>query len=111
MKKDIHEKLTAFYGGDIPRYILNAGKTSITLRTGVNVFGDRNVKITMDDVADYYRTQAGDATHSGCRTLAGMAGDWRPIDMMARECLEWFKAVNIAGMRRTAKIQGLMLRF
>jgi|GEM_PF-1924916 hypothetical protein len=111
MKKDIHEKLTAFYEGDIPGYILNAGKNFITLGTGSNVYGDREVKITMDDVADYYRTQAGDATHSGCRTLAGMAGDWRPIDMMARECLEWFKAVNIAGMRRTVERRGLMLKF
>ena len=111
MKKDMQERLAAFYGGDIPGYILDAGKTFITLGTGSNVFGDRNVKITMDDVADYYRTQAGNATYSGCRTLAGMAGDWRPIDIMARECLEWFKAVNIVGMRRTAKKQGLMLRF
>jgi hypothetical protein len=111
MKKDMHERLTAFYGGDIPGYILNAGKTFITLGTGSNVFGDREVKITMDDVADYYRAQAGDATYSGCRTLAGMAGDWRPIDMMARECLEWFKAVNIAGMRMTVRKRGLVPRF
>jgi hypothetical protein len=26
MKKDMHERLAAFYGGDIPGYILNAGK-------------------------------------------------------------------------------------
>ena len=103
MKKNVHERLAAFYGGDIPGYILDAGKTFITLGTGSNVFGDRNVKITMDDVADYYLNQAGDATYSGCRTLAGMAGDWRPIDMMARECLKWFKTVNIVGMRRALK--------
>ena len=103
MKKDMYERLAAFYGGDIPGYILDAGETSITLHAGVNVFGDREVTITMDDIADYYRDQAGDATHSGCRTLAGMAGDWRPIDMMARECLKWFKTVNIAGMRRAVK--------
>jgi hypothetical protein len=103
MKKDMYERLTAFYGGDIPGYILNAGKNSITLHAGVNVLGDREVTITMDDVADYYRDQAGDATYSGCRTLAGMTGDWRPIDMMARECLKWFKTVNIAGMRRAVK--------
>jgi hypothetical protein len=103
MKKDMYERLAAFYGGDIPGYILDAGETSITLHAGVNVFGDREVKITMDDVADYYRNQAGDATYSGCRTLAGMAGDWRPIDMMARECLKWFKTVNIVGMRRALK--------
>ena len=99
----MYERLAAFYGGDIPGYILDAGETSITLHAGVNVFGDREVKITMDDVADYYRNQAGDATYSGCRTLAGMAGDWRPIDMMARECLKWFKTVNIVGMRRALK--------
>jgi hypothetical protein len=40
-----------------------------------------------------------------------MAGDWRLVDMMARECLGWFKAVNITGMRRTAREHGLMLRF
>jgi hypothetical protein len=111
MREAIQERLAAFYGGDIPGYILDAGETFITLQAGVNVFGDREVKITMDNVADYYRTQAGNAAYSGCRTLAGMAGDWRPIDMMARECLEWFKAVNIAGMRRTVERRGLMPRF
>ena len=103
MKKDMREKLANFYGGDIPGYILNAGETFITLHMGINVFGDREVKITMDDISDYYRDQAGDATHSGCRTLAGMTGDWRPIDMMARECLKWFKSVNITGVRRAVK--------
>jgi hypothetical protein len=110
MKKDMHEKLTAFYGGDIPGYILNAGKTFITLRAGSDVFGDRDVKITMDDVADYYLIEAANIT-SGCRTLAGITGDWRPIDMMARECLEWFTAVNITGMRRTVNKRGLKLKF
>ena len=103
MREDMRERLAAFYGGDIPGYILDAGETFITLHAGVNVFGDREVTITMDDVADYYRNQAGNATYSGCRTLAGITGDWRPIDMMARECLEWFKAVNITGVRRAVK--------
>jgi len=103
----MRERLATFYGGDIPGYILNAGKTFITLRAGSDVFGDRDVKITMDDVADYYLIEAANIT-SGCRTLAGITGDWRPIDMMTRECLEWFKAVNIAGMRRAVKRCGLV---
>jgi hypothetical protein len=35
--------------------------------------------------------------YSGCRTLAGITGDWSPIDQLARECLAWFKFVNRMG--------------
>lgn len=111
MKEDMHDMLEDFYGyDDIPGYIQDAGKTFITLRAGDEIFGDRKVKITMEDVVDYYLTQAANIT-SGCRSLAGLTGDWRPIDMMARECLGWFRHVNIEGMRRAARKQGLVPRF
>jgi len=110
MRENVHEKLNSFYGDDIPGYILDAGKTFITLHTGDECFGNRDVRITMDDVADYYLNQATNIT-SGCRTLAEVIGDWRFVDMMAGECLEWFKAINIAGMRRAARRRGLMPKF
>ena len=61
------------------------------------------MRVTMEDLADYYQTQAGAALCAGIRTLGGITGDWRPIDLLAQECLEWFKTVNIAGLRRVAK--------
>ena len=110
MKENVHEKLTTFYGQEIPGYILDAGKTFITMCAADGVFGERKVKITMEDVADYYLTQTRNLT-SGCRMLAGIVGDWRPIDMMATECLGWFKVINIEGMRSAARQRGLIPKF
>jgi hypothetical protein len=110
MRDSVHEKLNIFYGHEIPGYILNAGKTFIIIRVGDECFKNRKVKITIEDVAEYYLTQARNMT-SGCRVLADLIGDWRPIDMMTRECLEWFKVVNIEAMSRSARRRGLIPRF
>ena len=69
-----------------------------------------SLTITLADVAEYYATQARNLT-SGCRTLAGLTGDWRPIDHLASLALEWFKEANIEGMRRAARKRGLEPRF
>lgn len=45
---------------------------------------------------------------SGCRTLAGIVGDWRPVD---RVCLEHFKQVNVKALRREARKAGLIPKF
>lgn len=66
--------------------------------------------ITLADVAEYYATEAPNIT-SGCRTLAGLTGDWRQIDGLASLALGWFKRVNVEGMRRAARRLGLEPRF
>jgi len=76
-----------------------------------NVFDEQeSLTITLADVAEYYATQARNLTN-GCRTLAGLTGDWRQIDRLASLSLNWFKRVNIEGMRKAARRQGLEPRF
>lgn len=91
-------------------FVQRAGKTFLILRCG-DVFGqEQTIRVTPDNLADFYATQAGNLL-SGCRTLAGMTGDWRPVSELAQACLNWFKQVNIAAMRRAARKLGLVPRF
>lgn len=91
-------------------FVLRAGKSYLTVRT-TNVFGSpTTLKITVGDVAEFYRTQANNLD-SGIRTLAGLHGDWRPISELADLALSWFKAVNVEGIRRAARKVGLEPRF
>ena len=91
-------------------FVLKAGKTFLTVRAA-NVFGDETtVKITPENLAEFYATQAPNLT-SGIRTLAGLQGDWRPISQLADLALGWFKRVNVEGLRQAAKRVGLTPRF
>ena len=69
-----------------------------------------NEKITMEDIINYYKYQAPNIS-SGYRTLAGFGGDWRPIDNLANEVLEWFKFQNIDNLKRMSKKMGLEPKF
>lgn len=90
--------------------VQRAGKTFLVLRCG-DVFDDeRTLRVTPDDVAEFFATQARNLT-SGCRTLAGLTGDWRSISGLAQAALDWFKSVNVAGMRRAARRRLLIPRF
>jgi hypothetical protein len=91
-------------------FVQRAGKTFLVL-SGSDVFGDeRTIRLTPDDVAEFFATQARNIT-SGCRTLAGLNGDWRPISELAQACLNWFKVVNVVGMRQAARRRHLIPRF
>ena len=91
-------------------FVLRAGKHFLVLRCS-DVFGDdRIIRVTPDDVADFFATQANNIS-SGCRTLAGLTGDWRPVSELADACLAWFKRVNVAAMRKAARQRGLVPRF
>ncbi len=103
------DKLAKFYQQDTPEYILEAGKTFIKVRVS-DWRGDQDLRITPRDVVDYYRKWADNIT-SGCRVIAGYAGDWRPVDKLARECLGWFKLVNIEGLRQEGRKYGLIPKF
>ena len=106
----IRELLDEFYDWDVPGYVAGAGKTFMKLRVQEWDGSSTTLKITLNDVVDYYRTQAPNLS-SGMRTLAGYANDWRPIDKLAHECLEWFKYVNIQGLRTASRNAGLEPRF
>ncbi len=91
-------------------FVKGAGKRFLVIR-GTNVFGKpKTVRITPANLAEFYATQAGDLL-SGMRTLAGFAGDWRPISTLAELALSGFKRVNVEGMRRAARRVGLVPRF
>ena len=95
---------------DLGPFVEEANRSKLVVRC-TNAFEERvSLTITLADVAEYYATQARNLT-SGCRTLAGLTGDWRQIDGLASMALEWFKQVNIQGMRRAARSRGLEPRF
>jgi hypothetical protein len=66
--------------------------------------------ITIKDVIEYYRTQAGNIS-SGWRQIGDIGGDWRPIDSIAKDCLNIFKILNIEKLREEAKAQGMQPKF
>lgn len=107
MTEEIQAALEDFYNGDIPDYVKDAGKTYITIRIS-DWDGSRALKISLNDVVTYYATQARNIW-SGMRTLAGHSGDWRPIDALASEALEWFKCINRPGLAREGKKRGMTL--
>lgn len=95
--KNHSDKLRKFYVWDIPDYVLEAGKNFIKIRVS-DWRGEQDLRITPKDVTEYYCKWAGNIT-SGCRVIAGYAGDWRPVDRLAKECLEWFLFINIEALR------------
>jgi len=110
MKNRRIELLQAFYGGEIPGYIVKAGKTFITVRLAQWDDEVYPTKITLADVVEYYRTQANNLS-PGMRSIAGFTGDWRHIDNVAKECLAWFKYVSVEQLRRQSRKVGLEPRF
>ena len=95
--------LLEFYDYDIPDYIRSATKKSITINTSEGA-----KKVTIEDVVRYYATDARDMT-SGFRQLGSIGGDWRPIDRLANEVLQYFKFVNRRAVEREAKQYGMTL--
>jgi hypothetical protein len=88
---------------------LKAGQTFVDVNVVDWMEVPQMIRVRIKDLVRYFARES--RSLSGCRTLAGITGDWRPIDMMARECLEWFKSVNIVGMRMTVRKRGLVPRF
>lgn len=108
MTDNIFKALAQFYNGDIPAYVKHAGKTSLTIQVS-DWEGSRPLKITIADVIAYYATEARNI-FSGIRTLVGHSGDWRPIDHLAEEALEWFKYINRSELAREGEKRGMTLR-
>ena len=99
MRQDIAEKLAIYYRDSIPGYILDAGRTFLKIHAGADFTDYQDIKVTIGDLARYYAHEACNIT-SGCRTIGDLTGDWRQIDSLAKECLEWFKYINIEGIRK-----------
>jgi len=110
MRRETWAKLITFFQGQIPDYVVNAGKRFITIRVGGDFEEAREVRFTIPDVVEYYATQAPNIS-SGCRKIKDVIGDWRNIDALAKLCLEWFKFVNVEELRRESKKWGLEPKF
>ena len=86
------------------------GKTFVDVQLAEDwQYPERIKRIRIGDVAAYFAHQSGSL--SGARTLAGIFGDWRMIDAIAQDVLEYFKQVNVEGMRREARKLGLEPKF
>ena len=107
MTEKIVEALEDFYNGDIPGYVKSAGKTYITIQVS-DWEGSSKLKITLQDVIEYYATQARNIL-SSMRAIAGHYGDWRQIDNLASEALEWFKFINHPLLEREGEKRGMTL--
>lgn len=110
-KQEIWEKVEEAYGYDAPSYIVGVGNTFIIVNVEDIISNkSKRLKVTINDVAKYYATQANNIV-SGMRSLAGHHGDWRPIDDLAKECLEYFKLINMQGLKKVCKSFGLKPSF
>lgn len=112
MKKDkIWDIINEAFNYETPEYILDVGMTFIVINVGDTLTGKpKRLKVTINDVSEYYATQANNIV-SGMRSIAGHYGDWRPIDNLAKECLEYFKLINMDGLRKVCKKAGLNPKF
>lgn len=103
------DALDVMYDGDVPEYIRGAGKTFIKIAYSGILDEQSVVTVRVEDVIHYYAHDARNIT-SGCRSLAGIHGDWRPVDNLAKACLEYFKRVNRPALEREGKKFGMTLR-
>ncbi len=104
----INELLLEFYQNEIPSYVKSASKNSIDIVVS-DFEGSKRLHITIADVIQYYYTQARNIV-SGMRCIAGYYGDWRPIDQLANECLEFFKYANRAEVEKQGLEFGMELK-
>ena len=86
------------------------GKTFIDVNLAEDwQYPARTKRVRIADVARYFKTEA--RSMSGCRTLAGITGDWRNIDYIAQDCLGYFKEVSVEALRRAARREGMEPKF
>ena len=87
-----------------------AGKTFVDVRLAEDwQYPARVKRIRLADVAKYFARESG--SMSGGRSLAGIFGDWRMIDVIAQDVLEYFKSANVEGIRRETRKLGLEPKF
>jgi hypothetical protein len=85
------------------------GKTFVDVRLAEDwQYPARVKRVRISDVARYFRHEA--RSMSGYRTLAGIGGDWRQIDYIAQDCLEYFKQANRPALARESRKHGMELR-
>jgi len=109
-KSYLNPRVYDLYYDEPPGYLRRVTKEKIIINVDGGWQGQGEHTITIKDVAEYYAYEANNLL-SGCRTLGTITGDWRPVDRIAKECLEIFKCVNIEGIRRESRKLGLVPKF
>lgn len=89
--------------------LLKAGKTFVDVNVLDWTEVPQTIRVRIKDIIRYFKRET--RSFSGCRTLAGITGDWRPIDNLAQEILRYFKDVNVAALRRESRKAGLIPKF
>jgi hypothetical protein len=109
---NIYQKLGKAFGVDEYELETSLNEMGITFRgytIHVHVSKKGSKTITPKDVVEYYAHEAGNIS-SGCRTLAGITGDWRPIDELAKQCLSIYKVVKRKDLVKEARKHNMELR-
>jgi hypothetical protein len=110
--KDVYEMLEKAFGIDTEDLMLQFSSMGITFRgytVYVSIGKNNRKKISVEDVIRYYAYEAGNLS-SGCRTIAGLSGDWRPIDALAKQCLEIYKVLKKNELKKTAHKYNMELK-
>lgn len=81
-------------------------KTIMVHHAGIVDQKTKTSRIKIADVVEYYRTQARNIV-SGCRQIADIVGDWRPIDELAKTCLEIYKVLRNDELKRECRKNGM----
>jgi hypothetical protein len=109
---NIYQKLEKLTGMDSETLEQRYNQAGITFRgytIHVHVSKKGSKVVTPKDVIEYYAHEAGNMT-SGCRTLAGITGDWRLIEDLARQCLEIYRLVKRKDLVKEAHKHNMELR-
>lgn len=102
---NIYQKLSKLTGMDEFDLEERYNQVGITFR-GYTIHVHTSKKgsktVTPKDVIEYFAHEAGNMS-SGCRTLAGITGDCRNIDDLAKICLEIYKLIKRKDLVREAR--------
>jgi len=88
----IHQKLLEHYRGHVPEYVVDAGKSYITLRFMDDFCNYRDYVITICHIHEFFLIRN---KHSeSMLSLGGYIGDDASLYPIAYECLQWFKFIS-----------------
>jgi hypothetical protein len=110
--KDIYSIMEKSFGMDTEELENALQRMCITFRgytIYVQIGRNNKMRVGVEDVIRYYKHEAGNIT-SGCRTLGKLSGDWRPIDELAKTCLNIYKAIQRKQLVKEAKKNGMELK-
>jgi hypothetical protein len=99
----------SIFNGERPEYVVRVKPYELQVRATDALDDERIVKLNVRTVLRDYAHEA--RSMSGCRSIDGLIGDWRPIDNLASIGLEYLKIMCPAALRREAKKYGMTAKF